>query len=293
MGRYAERLFPARSPIPVLMVDTVLNSPRSRGPGSSIAIPAAVTWMGLLGILALQIGGAYLSAGSPPAHGIWLGCMWGGLSASVWVLGRAVTHWPALLAILASAAWHALWMHAWSSEPLSRYLFSIGLLVVLQSLVMVGSARLRSAGRKPCVSHASGRYGIASLLVLTLVSAVVFSGWRSYVTDDALYHLGTLTAVTSLVAIATVSQRLVAATPAPLLWAGLLFATAAGGWLGLHRLMRLSDQLRGQSDSMLYAEQTAIVLATFTVVVMTLQWCLEFDAARHRVRDRVSGLSVE
>lgn len=208
--------------------------------------------------------------------------MWGGLSAGTWMLagGRQSTWGLALL--LAVAVWHIAWMHHVSLRPLSRYVLSMGGLVVVQAVAMLlgGSPVWQRPGNSQAATlpTASVQFGISSLLGLTLLCAASFAAARHYETHDQLFYPGIALSIGVLVTITLFAQRLVSRPRLTWLWAAGLLSSVVGGVYALSTLAAVNDGLRNQPSSVQYIEHTDVILGTFTCVVLAALACGRIDA---------------
>ncbi|QEG39846.1 hypothetical protein [Roseimaritima ulvae] len=231
------------------------------------------TLLVLLVVLMLQVGLPQLRGLGDVRHAVWLGCMWGGLSVATWLLAGGRQSLWALGLLLAVAAWHISWMHHVSLRPLSRYVLSMGGLVIVQALSMLltGSSSWHWPGfDKPArTAPRPVQFNIASLLVLTLVCAAGFAAVRHFESDDQLFYPGIALAVGTLVTITLFAQRLARGANMNWWWGAGLVGTVVGGAYALAALAAINDQLRSQASSVQYIDRTELILAVFAVVVWT------------------------
>ncbi len=224
--------------------------------------------------------------------------MWGGLSVAIWILASGRQTLGSLGLLLAVTAWHVGWMQQHTQQPLSRYVLSMGGLVIVQALTMLligspvwqrtqpapsPSAPDRKASARDSRSPArDSQFGISSLLVLTLLCAASFAAARLYETDDQLFYPGIVVSVGSLVTITLFAQRLIGSPRLTWLWLGGLLSSIAGGGYALSALASVSDILRNQPDSVAHIERTNLILGTFACVVVATTLCGRIDGERGR-----------
>lgn len=236
----------------------------------------------LLALLVLQIGLPQLEASWQVRYAAWLGCMWGGLSVGTWMLGGGRQSTWGLGLLLAVAVWHIGWMHHVSVRPLSRYVLSMGGLVVVQAVAMLlaGSPVWQRPGtaNRATPTTAPAQFGIASLLGLTLLCAASFAAARHYETNDQLFYPGIALSIGVLVSITLFAQRLIDRPRMTWLWAAGLLSSVVGGVYALSTLAAVNDGLRNQPSSVQYIERTDVILGTFAAVVLTTMLCGRIDA---------------
>ncbi len=165
----------------------------------------------LISLFGLQIGLAPPSPDLSLTVAAWLGVMWSGLSIATWILAHGRRSLFAYSLLVGCLGWHVYWMHSVMQQPLERYILSMGGLVVVQALcghlLVVPVWRCRIGGEPPVPYPWRRQFGIATLLVLTLVSAFIFAAVKDYQTPDPLHYWGTATVAVGLAAIAISGQR--------------------------------------------------------------------------------------
>lgn len=252
------------------------------------------TLLFLLLLLALQV---VLAPASPslvwepagPRTGLWLGTMWAGVSTAVWMLASAPIGIGRLLMLAVAIFWHGWWMHDHVETPLARYVISMGTFGLLQSalghLAAVPGWSLPVAA-DPQVPAVRRRFGIASLLVITTLAAVVLATTRRYEAPEG-FLIGTVAAAIGLAAVAVSGQLAMTASRGGGLWALAMLLCIVAAVVSLAVLSELLQTGGAEGGGRWWTNSSSWkflpVFLTFAAMVTGIATCGRLDYELHRV----------
>ncbi len=130
---------------------------------------------------------AWVSSGQDPLADtlawVWVGSMWAGWSASLWISSSLTNPWLRLVCIVAAGVWHVEWMSIGREKPLLRYLVMFGGYAIVQSIVFLTfrvPAWSLSPLRLQAVETGKRQFKILDLLLITTVTAGFIATAKRY-----------------------------------------------------------------------------------------------------------------
>ncbi len=146
-------------------------------------MPLTVLWIIACFIVQFSLAVHAVNVSSDVFAWVWIGSMWAGWSAAVWI-SSAIRHLPLrLVELTIVGAWHVFWMATSRNEIPLRYVLMLGGYAVVQTILFRMLAVPDWSGKPLRLSRftASKRqFTIAELLVLTTATALLAVSAKTY-----------------------------------------------------------------------------------------------------------------
>ena len=139
-------------------------------------------WIIACGLLQFVVASTLTEADTDRMYSLWLGTVWAGWSASVWISTAIQRPLYRLLLLFASWLWHATLLSGHSHEPLLRYALLLGAYGIVQSIGML-LCKVPSWQAGPLrlsLAPTTRQFTILDLLLLMTALAALIAGIKRY-----------------------------------------------------------------------------------------------------------------